>query len=1134
MSPSRTKTAATRQSRAVGERRMERGTERDSSPSNPSHPNHSLRKMPRLLGHGTSSSRQEHAFTSPITGLSIPRPSGIRRPAISVALTNAPSKVILNPQASPAYASSVATYQARKVRSQQELVKPLIELIPANKALDSASRKPSNATLGKILTSPESLRSNITNTDGGSSIRTRVDYRHPLIDAAKLFPAVSPYQSDISSNLSVQSSNNHVPPFGQQPLSSSGVPESTPVRFFILENLQKLVGIDKCQSLADPDALCRLVSQSESYETQQEIQERIFRHAYLISGPCALAHTPLNVDFASRSNSYIPQATLEAPVNPTPPSHHTIIPRTSPSLPMTEPASPAPGIGPKKSHHVGNILLGKLGWRSRTQSNQTQKPVPSKILNKSLRPSSFILNSNSNKEKGKNNNPAPAIEKSSNLEQPMARGTFEIGDSSFCVVMLGERLHVLPVLPFCVIEEIYRRGMRTPGILRISGDFDRIDVLMKSFESHSHSGTEDLSSEDIHTLCGLLKHYLRTLPEPLFHPLLAELFWSICVEPDQGRGSNLIHDASSPQLAIAQHILLLLPSRPLSLLAYLVPFLAQIPTFAENRVQHESLATLLGPAIFAPREIGLPGLGVYSRSAKANSTVKAVGVPWPSPSHPTRSPALAELDKTEVSRRATESTLWMMNYWRQIFSVVYAAEDSKMEEAAKKPNRASISTAQPVLFSTPSNPPSQPEAQLTDSRILGQQQPPSPAHSPTFSILTYSSGLSESRRSPAPQGSSQMSPPSSLQSHHLEATQLFASIQPEDLADMLRGPAVRELKAGLGLDFPVKDLIESQKEGKDKLKHQLSFAITFSKQPGGTDKSPNINSQNVLGLLTDYIGEKNEKISQQESLIESLVEEIGRLKTCKEKMAKEREIGSKEFKTGLNVHRNSVIELSPKMDNPLSIKSANSPPAVALDSKLHSPAHLSSSDSEEVSNVYIDYHDQMFNFMPNDDHNDREVNLEQIESSADMGETEMVEGITSDLTLNASTSSKSSSLEGKGHQYLDYHQQMFNYLSDIDGEAVEQLRLSKPSSEGQALSSENHQGTITRRLRRTDKDFNVIQSNASVCPDTSLESDLIDLDTSSDQSHTESLELEISRLKSINSRLLRKLTSIESILQDNF
>jgi hypothetical protein len=77
---------------------------------------------------------------------------------------------------------------------------------------------------------------------------------------------------------------------------------------------------------------------------------------------------------------------------------------------------------------------------------------------------------------------------------------------------LAYNVFVPPVITKC-IQEVNRRGLQVEGIYRVSGSHEQMDRLRKQFDA---STAVDLSQvEDIHTVAGLLKLYLRLLPQQL-------------------------------------------------------------------------------------------------------------------------------------------------------------------------------------------------------------------------------------------------------------------------------------------------------------------------------------------------------------------------------------------------------------------------------------------------------------------------------------------------------------------------------------------------------------------------------------------------------------------------------------------
>jgi hypothetical protein len=284
---------------------------------------------------------------------------------------------------------------------------------------------------------------------------------------------VGPLSKTPSPDLSLNGDNRpaaiHIPPQAL-PFTVANSDYSEPQEFqsraFTLERLQSLIGMDEFQNLVDSDALYRLISLPGLYETQQEIQERAFQ-VYAPQGatdsqkPHALAHTPLGFDFPPpRLSAAIPHATLEAAAHRTPSSADPLPPTEGSSTVPSEAPSAGLSSGAKKSSHVGNILLEKLGWKSKSSATQTSKQGSSKSTGRSLRPSSFILTAASQKGKlsGQYGTPGKLSISEQHRFSQILGANLETMNNSTCVVLMGERLQVLPILPFTVIEEIYRRG----------------------------------------------------------------------------------------------------------------------------------------------------------------------------------------------------------------------------------------------------------------------------------------------------------------------------------------------------------------------------------------------------------------------------------------------------------------------------------------------------------------------------------------------------------------------------------------------------------------------------------------------------------------------------------------------------
>ncbi|KAI9314421.1 Rho GTPase activation protein, partial [Dichotomocladium elegans] len=66
------------------------------------------------------------------------------------------------------------------------------------------------------------------------------------------------------------------------------------------------------------------------------------------------------------------------------------------------------------------------------------------------------------------------------------------------------------------MDEVIRRGLSVEGIFRLSGAASDVDQLCQQFDTPPAYGKcLDLTKYDIHTIVGVMKKYLRCLPEPV-------------------------------------------------------------------------------------------------------------------------------------------------------------------------------------------------------------------------------------------------------------------------------------------------------------------------------------------------------------------------------------------------------------------------------------------------------------------------------------------------------------------------------------------------------------------------------------------------------------------------------------------
>ncbi|UXI16668.1 NADH-ubiquinone dehydrogenase [Sarcoptes scabiei] len=91
-------------------------------------------------------------------------------------------------------------------------------------------------------------------------------------------------------------------------------------------------------------------------------------------------------------------------------------------------------------------------------------------------------------------------------------GTFGININQVCKKEKSQ----VPYLILSCINEVERRGLKEVGIYRVSGLSSEVQKLKKAFETNPRDACYLIREIDIHSVTGLLKLYLRELPESLF------------------------------------------------------------------------------------------------------------------------------------------------------------------------------------------------------------------------------------------------------------------------------------------------------------------------------------------------------------------------------------------------------------------------------------------------------------------------------------------------------------------------------------------------------------------------------------------------------------------------------------------
>ncbi|XP_049873106.1 active breakpoint cluster region-related protein isoform X2 [Pectinophora gossypiella] len=162
----------------------------------------------------------------------------------------------------------------------------------------------------------------------------------------------------------------------------------------------------------------------------------------------------------------------------------------------------------------------------------------------------------------------------------------------------------IPFIISACVREVERRGIHEVGIYRVSGSASDLNRLKKSFETNAYEAEQLLKEVDIHSVTGVLKLYLRELPEALFtDALYPELLraWGAT----QGAGVSV----DSGPAHTRRHALLKcyaqLPDLNKNCIDFLLNHFVKVNQHeGENKMSLHNLATVFGPTLLRPASAG--------------------------------------------------------------------------------------------------------------------------------------------------------------------------------------------------------------------------------------------------------------------------------------------------------------------------------------------------------------------------------------------------------------------------------------------------------------------------------------------------------------------------------------------------
>uniref|UniRef100_A0A915PQ50 Rho-GAP domain-containing protein n=1 Tax=Setaria digitata TaxID=48799 RepID=A0A915PQ50_9BILA len=168
-------------------------------------------------------------------------------------------------------------------------------------------------------------------------------------------------------------------------------------------------------------------------------------------------------------------------------------------------------------------------------------------------------------------------------EAKYVKRMFAVDISTLC---MAHAVNIPPVVSAC-ITEVERRGLRAEGIYRVSGSHEQMERLRRQFDTLHKV---DLSTvEDIHTVAGLLKLYLRLLPQQL---VPFSVYRSLLTAYTNNRA---FHERSKMCRKALKE---LNEANGRTLLAILIHMQRVADNSAENKMSVENLATIFSPTLF--------------------------------------------------------------------------------------------------------------------------------------------------------------------------------------------------------------------------------------------------------------------------------------------------------------------------------------------------------------------------------------------------------------------------------------------------------------------------------------------------------------------------------------------------------
>ncbi|KAJ1543408.1 hypothetical protein HK096_008512 [Nowakowskiella sp. JEL0078] len=165
----------------------------------------------------------------------------------------------------------------------------------------------------------------------------------------------------------------------------------------------------------------------------------------------------------------------------------------------------------------------------------------------------------------------------------------------------------VPILVQQCVCHLRANGMKSTGVFRVNGSEKRINLLALHFDTPpSYGMNTDFSGYNINDVAGVLKKFLRNLPEPVFPTFLYPYFIQCLNVP--------IFDGQ--RIRACRLMAMLLPKQHLFLLEYLLSFFADVAqNSAHNSMTSNNLARILGSNFLRSKQSKQP-IDDYEKCAR--------------------------------------------------------------------------------------------------------------------------------------------------------------------------------------------------------------------------------------------------------------------------------------------------------------------------------------------------------------------------------------------------------------------------------------------------------------------------------------------------------------------------------------